>query len=227
MTVRDRVSAAGAMRPREPPPGAGRRRPRPACRAQKAAAWSGAMPPGEASPRGAGPGPAHTERAAGIRFWSPRPRSRDPKRKLMANGLYRGLAMSWRDTAGAAPAALEEPGPAAGGQGTNQAGPRPRPGPDSSPCPLTWPRAGLPPLRTRPAALAPRQVPATSRSALSRPGSGSPGARRPASRPLAGTGTPGHFPSHRNRPILGPVQLCPDWKIRPAEKRQAAIAISK
>lgn len=194
------AAATAGCRPRRGPP------------VRSDAAWM-------ASPRGAGPRACAYGAGGRNSFLVTKTPFPDRKRKLMANGLNRGLAMSWRDTAGAAPAALEEPGPAAGGQGTNQAGPRPRPGPELLAVPPDLaprgPSAVAHPagMRSRRARCQPRAVLPCYGQAQGHPGRGGP--------PLARwpqQGNPAIFRRTVMRPILGPIRLFPDWKMRPAEK---------
>ena len=217
IAVRDRVfggrAGAAAGRRRPGPGGAGHRGlPRAGGRR------SGVMPAGRPAHEEPAPGSADTERAAGIRFWSPRRRSGTVSGNQCRTDHIGDLRSGWRDTASAVPAPPDEPGPAAGRQGTIQAGPRPRPGPGLPVVPPDLTVRGLPPLRTRPvrARAAPGAshepfCPVAARLRITRAG-GLPLACWPQQ------GRPAIFRRAVMRPFPGPVRLFPDWKRRPAEK---------
>jgi hypothetical protein len=192
---------------------------------------SGVMPPGW---------PAHEEPAPGLpygaggrnSFLATETALRDRKRKLMPNGLNRESAIRLEGYSQRGPGGPQESGPAAGCQGTIQAGPRPQPQGRAFPsCRLTWLFAGPPPLRTRPvrARAAPGAshepfCPVAARLRVTRGRRGWRGRLSPAGRSRDNRPQQGHPAIFRRtvmRPRLGPVRLFPDWRRRPAKKAPA------
>jgi hypothetical protein len=168
--------------------------------------------------------PAHEEPAPGLpygaggrnSFLATETALRDRKRKLMPNGLNRESAIRLEGCSQRGPGGPQESGPAAGCQGTIQAGPRPQPraGPGLPVVPpdlaVRGPSAVTHPAgtRSRGARCQPRAVLPSRGQAQGHPGpaglAGPPLARWPQQGQPAAAGTPGHFPSHRNAATPGP-----------------------